>query len=280
VADPEDRTFFNRVGSIFRPKGSSGGGGFDDFLEDFEAESESSGQPLGAAPQLPRRSTGFDFDIKNLGRKLQGGQVARYFDGDETLPRGIPPHNIAALQRMLVEAGLLKNPRWGFWDPASQNAYQTALAGANSSGTDVQSYLTTYAEAVALGTQEARAPFQAPALELRTTNKQDLHRVFRQAVTELLGVGWTDKQIAELVDAYGWQEIAVQTDAYSQMVERERQLYETGTSDIKQINQVSAPSPETFIENEARRRDPGGFQATQVAEDYAPAFFDALGGYV
>lgn len=284
----DPRAIGARVGGQVRGGGGGGGGGdFEDFLDKFGAQTEDGGkrattfkpgQTPEEMPALPRRLATYAHGYSYSQGAYPGG-VPRYFDGDETLPARLAPHNIAALQRMLVESGLLSNPRWGFWDTASEEAYQRALSESNLKGTDVQTLLTTYAEAAAIGEQETRPPFVAPALELRTTNKADLNRVFRQAVTEMLGVGWTDKQIAELVDAYGWEEIRVQADAYQQMVARERQLYETGTSDIKQINQVSAPSPETFIEQEARRRDLGGFQATQVAEDYAPAFFDALGGY-
>jgi hypothetical protein len=46
------------------------------------------------------------------------------------------------------------------------------------------------------------------------------------------------------------------------------------------ISEVSAPSPEAFVETELRRRDPAGFAAGEIGNTYAPAFFDALGGYV
>ena len=39
------------------------------------------------------------------------------------------------------------------------------------------------------------------------------------------------------------------------------------------------PSPETFAETEAKRIDPGGFAATRLSQEFAPVFFESLGGY-
>jgi hypothetical protein len=267
-----------RTGSSVRRSTRRGGGGsrggeFEDFLEEFGAQTEDDEEKKTRA--LPRHPGSYRMGLP-MG---EHSRLSRYFDGDEALPASLAPHNIAALQRMLVEANLLDNPRWGFWDAASQEAYKTALHEANRSDTDIQTLLTTYQEAAAVGELEAKGPFQAPALQIRQHNKDDLRSLFRDAAVKLTGMGWSHEDVERAVNAFVAEETRIQTDAQTQMIERDRQLYETGSTDINQITEVDIRSPELFIEDEARRRDPGGFRATQVAEDYAPAFFDALGGF-
>jgi len=130
------------------------------------------------------------------------------------------------------------------------------------------------------------APYTPPPLELKTTNKKDLARVFSKSVRELLGEGWSQAQINQAVEAYNQVEISAQKDAYNAQIARDKAEWyggapATGTIEPgKAMSSVSIESPETFLEDLAKEKDPGGFQATQVAEDYAPAFFEALGGYV
>jgi hypothetical protein len=245
--------------------GGRSSGDFADFLskygEGIEGEEEDTftpKTPSGLPKRLATYAHGYSYDQG----KYPGG-VPRYFDGHEALPANLPPHNIAALQRLLVDAGLLKNPRWGFWDPVSQDAYKAALADANAKGTDVATVLTTYAEAAAIGEAETRGPFVPEPLIFETTNKQDLHKVFRSAVIEQLGKGWTQEQIAELVDAYNWKEVQVQNDL--QMAQRraaEAEWYGQAPPD-EQITVGSVPAPETFIEDMIRQRDPEGYQENQ-----------------
>jgi hypothetical protein len=127
-------------------------------------------------------------------------------------------------------------------------------------------------------------PFVPPALRVRTTHKDDLRTVFRAAVRDKLGAGWTDAQVDELVDAYNWKEIQLQTEAYDQEVDRMRQEFEFEGGGPEPsagvISEVNAPSPENFLDTELRKRDPSGYAAGQIGEEFAPAFFDALGGYV
>jgi hypothetical protein len=239
------------------------------------------GQRPEEEPALPRRLATYAHGYSYSQGRYPGG-VPRYYDGDEMGPASLPPHNIAALQRMLVDSGLLDNPRWGYWDRASEEAFQRALSESNQQGTDVETLLTTYSEASAMAEQEAKGPYvPSEPLTLRTTNKSDLNKVFREAVVGQLGVGWSDSQIRELVDAYNWEEIKVQADIYNQNMQREKQLWETGTTDIKQVTEGSVPNPQTFLEEQVRRRDPGGVQAADIGEQggYADVFFDALGGY-
>lgn len=234
------------------------------------------GQRPEDMPNLPRRLATYAHGYSYSQGGYPGG-VPRYFDGDEMMPGRLPPHNIAAVQRLLVDSGLLDDPRWGFWDASSQEAYQRALSEANGKGVDVQTLLSTYADAAAMAEAEAREPFQAPALQIRQHNMKDLESVFRKSVTELLGVGWSQADISRAAKAFVGEETRIQTEAQLRNIERERQLYETGETDIDQITEVDIPDPNLFIEREAERRDPGGFKATQVATDYAPEFFAALG---
>lgn len=224
---------------------------------------------------IPGRGTGLYSEHSQPG----GRAYPRYYAGDEWTPSRTPPHNVAALQRALVDAGFLEDPSYGRWDRASAHAFEQAMVRANAEGVDVEALLLNYADARAMAEQEAKGPFVPSALELTTTNPKDLERLFRDVSAELLGVGWSAPEVQELVQAYNWHEVQVQRDAQERMIERERQLWETGETDIEEITKVSPMSPQTFAETEARKRDLGGFQATQIAEDYAPAFFEALGGF-
>jgi hypothetical protein len=107
-------------------------------------------------------------------------------------------------------------------------------------------------------------------------NEKDIQTAFRKAIVEHLGEGWTQEQINAAAAAYRAEEISVQRSAQQQMIERERQLWETGTTDIDEITEVDVRDPNLFIEEEARRRDPAGFQAGQIGNTFAPAFFQAL----
>jgi hypothetical protein len=198
----------------------------------------------------------------------------------------------------------------GVWDAKAVAAYRQALIDANRMGMNVAALL--YDSALSANPDLGRgrsgsggegggggggwmidengqlvpAPpdeaeqFVAPAFEVQIPNIADVRRVVRASVVDKLGEGWSQEQVDEVANTIIWKTMAVQADAYRQEVEREKQLFETGTTDIKQITRVQAPSPETIAEEEAMRRDPGGYEATQIAEDYAPEFFSALQGYV
>jgi hypothetical protein len=192
---------------------------------------------------------------------------------------------------------------WGRWDPTTMDAYGTLLSEANMSGMTADAQLREAAmgvrsdqgpEGSGRGHWEVdpetgqpawvEDPFVAPPLQVRTTNKDELRAVYRSAVRDKLGAGWSDAQINELVDAYNWKEIALQADAYRQEVGRLEQEWQAeggGPAPTTQvISEVSAPSPEAFLDTELRRRDPAGYAAGQIGNEFAPAFFDALGGYV
>lgn len=59
----------------------------------------------------------------------------RYFTGDEWLPAQLPVEERAALQRSLVEAGLLTGKfRVGSWDRTTRGAYEELLSLSNATG--------------------------------------------------------------------------------------------------------------------------------------------------
>jgi len=291
---PRERDdFVSRVGNVFGgSKVTSGGGGastFEQFVQQFGGGEEDGGttdrraaRPYGGErlPKVPLASYAHGYSYAQ--GRYPGG-VPRYFDGADMLPAGLPPHNIAALQRMMVDSGLLKNPRYGFWDEESQDAYRQALHESNQKGTDVQTLLATYSEVAAAAEAEARGPFVAPALEIKTHNPKDLDAVFRKSVIELLGEGWSQADIERARNAYIAEETRIQTDAQMQQIERLRQEYEYKgggpAPTIDKTTEVVIRDPNLYIEDEAKRRDPAGYQATQIAEDFAPAFFQALQGY-
>lgn len=264
-----------------------------------EKERESERKPLGGVPSdytVPIRMPRPDFRSMSpaaLERWTQVGhkpieQGPRYFDGSEFAPAQLDPASIRALQADLVRAGLLTNFRAGIWDSASVKAYQELLGMANQYGLTDQAMLAHVVQngvPVDFGGGGEGGQGGGPGLGIRTTNKDDLRRVFRAAVIDMLGQGWSQAQINELVDAYNWKEIQVQVDAAGQQAAAmEAQLGSLETGEPVDVSQFAGPaqdveSPETFLEDEVRRRDPMGVQATDIAEDYAPAFFAALGGY-
>lgn len=309
---PDERERDNPFAGGGPPSTRGGGGG-------TPQRGEPLGVPRGYVATVERRySPNWQYPYV-LTRPMQPGmarirdyeQAPRYFDGMQYAPASEPVEDIIEKQRLMVIAGIL-DPSDGFmlgvWDPTTVDAYTTLLEYANQSGLTADQALRRWAESP--GTMGGGAgrngeggggdftidengnivPFEEtfvpPPLEVRTTNKDDLRRVFRQAVINSLGRGWSDEQINELVEAYNWKEIAVQQEAYQHEVDiMERDFLGERTEGGETLVPSSAardvfmPSPETYIEDEARRRDPAGFQATQIAEDYAPRFFEALAGF-
>lgn len=164
-------------------------------------------------------------------------RAPRYFEGDEFKPAQLGPASIAELQRQMVEAGLLTDSfRLGVWDSATVAAYRDLLSYANASGLTDRQALLRYRAGEQVGEPE-RAP-----LVIQQSNPEELRRVFRQAVIETLGVGWDRGRIDQAVQAYMAEEARVQREAYD--------LELTGGT----ITNI--PSPETFIEERARREEP------------------------
>lgn len=252
-----------------------------------------------------------------LGQQRQGYGTAeikpRYFDGDQFRPAGRDTDSIIDMQRRMMAAGFLAPGDFnlGVWGPETIDAYSELLGYANTVGLDAESALIHYANSNMGGMMEGEGggeggtggsaggwtldpetgemiptveTFVPPPLEIRTTNKDDLKAVMRQA-TALLGQGFSEAEVAELVESYNWMEIKAQKDAYDTEVGIMQQEF-AGTSPGGQAyvpssaaREVSVPSPEVYLDKKARERDPAGYQATQIAEDFAPSFFDALQGY-
>jgi hypothetical protein len=227
----------------------------------------------------------------------------RYFDGDEWRPASLGPAAIGDLQAMMAAAGLLDDFRYGVWDAASVDAYKQLLTEANASGLTAEAALRQRAQGFnapgGVGgagggggggswqiDPETGDPvwvpeqYVPPPLELRTTNKDDLQRLFRETIINTMGEGWSKEQIRELVDAYNWQEIKVQQDAYNQQVAIERaEFMGERTEGGEVISTVDVPSPETFLENQLMERDPEGFQAGKIINEVLPDFFNMMEGW-
>lgn len=225
----------------------------------------------------------------------------RYFDGDETKPANLHPAHITSIQKAMVNAGLLKSHHvTGIWDVNSSDAYKDVLSVANRQGiTDRMALQQMSAAGLESGAAGGAgggegggiigydaegnpiyAPFQAPAPPpLRTTNKKDLAGIFRRAVIDIKGEGWSQEQINELVDAYNWKEIAVQTDLYQDQIAQMKKEYEGGDVTKDFIMEGSVPSPEQFLEDEMMRRDPAGTQAGKIVNQWIPQFMEMMNGW-
>ncbi|HUR18900.1 MAG TPA: hypothetical protein VMZ51_08205 [Acidimicrobiales bacterium] len=156
----------------------------------------------------------------------------RYFAGDEMKPATLAPSAIAALQRQMVDAGLLKKTgfRLGVWDDASVAAYKDLLAFANRTGLDRQAALSQYARGFAdlessgepggeyagYGTQpeeeeeeEKRAPFIA-----KLTNPEDLKNLLEDSSTRVIGRRLKADEAQRFIDTYQEMERTKQRQAY------------------------------------------------------------------
>jgi hypothetical protein len=210
----------------------------------------------------------------------------KYFEDDVSAPLMVGRGNpglIAELQRQLAAVGLIegKAPR-GVWDPSTENAYRRLLEIANEWGmSDKATLERLLSESVGAVVEEkggtigrgeggtgtgytvdaegnivpaALPPFQAPALEIRLPNKADTDRIVRRASIDELGRGLPQESIDAISNAYINEVTRLQTEAQTRAIERERQLYETGTTDINQITSVEPPSMEAFTEQQLREQ--------------------------
>lgn len=209
-------------------------------------------------------------------REMGGGvtmQRPAYWDGDEWIPSSFSAMEIFQLQSALARVGLLRGT-WsgGYWDDASRKAYRELLGMANARGSrnadQLLNEMLTQTQELggALFTidengnivmtrgegTETRAP-----LVTRTTDPASLRSVFRRSVIELLGEGWSEDQINDMVAAYNSMEVSRQKAAY------DAQLTGGSVMDI--------PSPESFIEAKVQEMDPTGVQANtalNLASDF------------
>lgn len=216
------------------------------------------GQPVrwGATIEAPQGSSG----IEGPGTASSYGhipgtstqfQLPRYFDGAQWLPASLPPADIRALQLRMVAAGLAKSGelQLGIWDMASVSAYQKLLAFANASGSDVASALNRWQQAHS-ETPDAGAAARAP-LVVKLSNPDDLAAVFRKAVIDQLGQGWSSDKINSMVSAYQQQERETQQQQYAMTG------FGSSTEPGPGGEITAPPDPTTFAVDQARQADPG-----------------------
>lgn len=219
---------------------------------------------------------GFNYNTRSYGEGAPGGIKPRYNQGDEWRPASISPANMVEIQRALATAGLLDPDfRPGFWDRKSADAYSQVLEYANAAGITDQQALQQLAE-TAVDRQYVNEP-----LQVHTTSREDLRRLFRTVSADKLGVAYNAAQIEELVDAYQFQEIQVQRENYANEQALKRTAFEQGPEAVAGQEMVSteAPSPEAFAEAELMRRDPTGVHAGAVVNQGVGMFRDALAAW-
>lgn len=273
----------------------SGGSGSSRYIGGYPDDYKPIGRRIDhSARALEREKFGRPPEV------ITGPGTMRYVKGDEWRIGGnLSPARIAIVQQQLAQAGLFaQRSRFtpGVWDAVTANAFKRLLEAANGQGRSWQE--TLYAmvrgdigvqvgadgslELIgAGGAQEHR--YVPPPLHLRTTNPDDLRKVFRQAVIDTMGQGWSKEKIDELVEAYNWKEIQLQTDAYRQRIEAERRAFENPgavPAGGDRIHEVMAPSPETFIEDQMIAQDREGYEAGRIVNEMVPAFMQMLRGWV
>lgn len=181
---------------------------------------------------------------------------ARFREGDQYFIYSMTPEQVAALQDRLIAAGLLPPSAVtsrGFVGPADSDptfaAYEELLAFANQAG---------YASPTQALDALRKTPVQPAGrahLPPQTSNPDDLRRVFRAAVIDTLGQGWSEDQINGMVDAYQSLEIEHANRAAGMQDQVALGVTPGGTLE-------APPSPETFAVNQAREADPVGAQAS------------------
>jgi len=215
----------------------------------------------------------------------------KYFLDDVNAPliagRG-NPGLIAELQRRLAAVGLLEGraPR-GVWDPTTENAYKRLLEIANVwEVTDQEALNQLMAEsegavvdegAGSIGRRtsdgsgeggrgtgfriqngefvpEGPEAFTPPPLTLRLPDTEETNRMVRRLSIDLGGQALDQQSIDAITSAYIAKVTELQRGAHSQIVERERQLWDTGTTNINEITDVELPTAESFAEGELGQR--------------------------
>ena len=223
--------------------------------------------PIAVSPDSTLRESAAGFANAQSGARpfagpSLGSQAPTYFDGDEWIPASYSANEIFQMQEALAKVGLLRgNWSGGYWDTPTMSAYKELLGMANASGmTDADQLLGRMLSQVndmggtGLFTVDengnvvlARSENQRAPLVTRTTDPAALKSVFRRSVIELLGEGWDENQLDQMVSAYNSLEVARQKQAYDMEL--------TGGS------VVDIPSPEAFAETQVQEKDPEGQQA-------------------
>lgn len=182
----------------------------------------------------------------------------RYFDGAQWLPASLSPVDVAALQKRMIAAGLLKSgeAQLGVWDTASVTAYTRLLAYANASGVDSGAALEQWDQAHALDPNAGKAPLTKQVLSL-----DELRPAIRKGFIETLGIGLSQDEVDHLATQYQALQSGAQQQAYN--------MQDAGGT------VTAPPDPTTFAAARAREQDPQGAQAHD-ALGYQQEFFDLL----
>lgn len=187
-------------------------------------------------------------------------QDPRYFDGDQSLiwiagqpvsPSTLSPETIAGLQAQYEQAGLLAEGSYtpGFWDEASVSANRNLLEEANISGLTARDVLGRRLQSAADFASPSSGGGRSLPPTVRISNSDDLRSVFRQVARQQTGgVFAEDDQIEAMVTAFQNQERSFQQAAMS-------------GGEVE-----SAPSAQTFAENELESLDPGSAQANRFQQ--------------
>lgn len=127
-------------------------------------------------------------------------RVPLYYAGDEYAPAGWSEQRIAAMQRQLVEAGLLLATfRRGYWDGATADAYATLLVEANQTGDTWRDTLPHVQRAYEQGLQADRAEairsFRGLIPAYTPEDRESLRQTVRDAIRRRVG---RDPSAAEL----------------------------------------------------------------------------------
>lgn len=181
-----------------------------------------------------------------------------FYEGDEvTFLFSMTPAALAQLQAQLSSAGLLDPDTYqpGFVGGASNDPTMEAVrvvmsygnrAGYRSFTDAMRSYVESGFGAVGsrdyAGAEEAR-------LAAPVSNPDDLKRVFRAAVIDTLGAGWSERDIDAMVADYQAHE-----RAYNERVAQGEPIDE------------QMATPETFAEQRATAADPTGAQSQDFLE--------------
>lgn len=189
------------------------------------------------------------------------GVPARYFEGDDWQPAGWPPDQIADLQRALIAAGLI-DPKatisLGYYDITTRTAYRELLTTANASGMDRSQALQMALTAPRQGPGIKETPRQP--LVMKLSNPDDLRAVFRKAIIDELGQGWSSDQIDQMVTDYQARETEVQQQQYAMTG------FGSATEPGPGGTLTPPPSPDVYAAAKAREQDP------ELAQEH-----DALG---
>jgi hypothetical protein len=259
------------------------------------------GPPRGGGSTSTRRPLGVPEDYTATGRRDLSGMSARaaegwaaqgaghgtavqrrprYFEGDEWRPAAdLSPNSQAEMQRRLVAGGWLSGSGWtlGVWGPKTASAYADLLSFANARGIDAEAAMILSENGALADTDEfgnivepgggsgTAGPTPIPGLVVRTTDPKVLADIFRKAVIEIAGTGWSRERINTAVMAFNEverqrQEAQYEAELASQLTVTDRTEVDPTTGEPIPVGQsgevVDIPSPESYISAYVREQDP------------------------